>query len=337
VKAGKNRRHHSDHPFAALVHSGILQSSPCFRHWKTATLALTHLNYEILKTVSQILTYIGLSASSILTWINLHFKTAQDPDFGHRKTLTPAGQAARIFLVVSFILTIVSAIVQNYADSKLKGAAERRGTAAIQAALESQHNLYVEDLKQQFEGPNGVIPKMGAQAKALKAAESLIVTQSTETVSQLTGSESYAVLMYVPGQGDLAFIHTGKYPLYGVSARIVDFDQIKTNLGGKTVPVGDMIRGHANAESIPAGIPTTGDHFNANIFFTARNGDWIEMLRVVRVNDGWSRAVRVMGLFTSLRKEKTMCETIDTNFPRNANHLLDEFKPINGPKPPRCW
>jgi hypothetical protein len=294
------------------------------------------LNYEILKTVSQILTYIGLSASSILTWINLHFKTSQDPDTGHRKILTPAGKAARIFLVISFVLTMCSAIVQNYADSKLRRAAEQRGTEAIQATLEEQHKLYVNDLKQQFEGPNGVIPKIGEQAKALKAAESLIVIQSSETISQFTGSESYAILTYVPGQGFLLFAHAGKYPLYEVSARIADLDQIQTNLAGITVPVGDMIRGHANTESIPAGIPISGDHFNANVFFTARNGDWAELLRVVRVSDGWARAIRVMGRFTSFKKEKVMCETIDPKFPRNATSILSEFKPINGPKPPHC-
>jgi hypothetical protein len=274
--------------------------------------------------------------SLILTWINLHFKTAQDPDSGHRKTLTPAGKVARVFLVVSFVVTIGSAIVQNYADSKLRKAAELRGTKAVQDALESQHKLYVEDLKQQFVGPHGVIPKLGEQAKDLKAAESLIVTQSSETINQFTGSESYAVLMYVPSQTFLAFVHAGKYPLYEVSARIADLDQIRTNLVGVTVSVGDMIQGHANTEPIPAGIPTSGDHFNANIFFTARNGDWTELLRVVRVNDGWARAIRVMGRFTSLKKEKVMCETIDPKFPRDATDLLKEFKPLDGPKLPHC-
>jgi len=294
------------------------------------------LNYEILKTVSQIFTYIGLSASSILTWINLHFRTAQEPETGHRKTLTPAGRAARVFLIIAFALTIISAIVQNYADSKLRKAAERRGTAAIQAALESQHKLYVDDLKQRFEGPNGVIPKIGEQTKSLQTAESLIVHKSTETISQLTGSESYAVLMYVPGQTFLAFVHEGKYPLYGVSARIADLDQMPKNVMGVTIAVGDMIRGHVNMESMPAGIPTSGDHFNANVFFTARNGDWTELLRVVRVNDGWARAIRVIGQFTSLKKAKVMCETMDPKFPHNDKKTLDEFKPINGPKPPRC-
>jgi hypothetical protein len=295
------------------------------------------LSYEAIKTISHILTYIGLFASSILTWTNLHFKTAQDPEKGHRKTLTPAGKAARIFLVVSFVLTTISAMVQNYADSRLRTAAEQRGTAVIQAALESQHRLYVKDLEQQFEGPNGVIPKIGEQTKALKAAESLIVTKASETVSQLTGSNSYAVLMYVPGQGYLMFAHEGKYPLYGVSARIADLDQLKATFLGTTVEVGDMIRGHVRIEPVPSGIPLSGDHFYANVFFTARNGDWSELLRAVRVDGGWARAIRVIGRFTSLKQEIALCESVDPKLPGKPEELFTDFKPMNGPKPPPCF
>ena len=104
---------------------------------------------------------------------------------------------------------------------------------------------------------------------------------------------------------------------------------------GVTVPVGDMIQGRGNMVSVPSSIPTSGDHFSANVFFTARNGGWTELLRVVQVSDGWARAIRVTGQFTSLKKEIPVCETIDPKFPRTSQ-LLDEFKPIDGPKPPPC-
>src|SRR5215469_4952034 len=117
------------------------------------------MNYEALKLVSQIGTYTGLSASSVLTWINLHFKTAEEPDARHRKALTRPGRIARVFLVLSFLLTIASSIVQNYADSQLRRAAEKRGNAEVKEALETQHQQYVKDLKEQFEGTNGVISK----------------------------------------------------------------------------------------------------------------------------------------------------------------------------------
>jgi hypothetical protein len=44
-------------------------------------------------------------------------------------------------------VTILSTIIQNYADSKLRQQAEQRGTKTIIDALERQHNRYVVDLR----------------------------------------------------------------------------------------------------------------------------------------------------------------------------------------------
>lgn len=136
----------------------------------------------------------------------------------------------------------------------------------------------------------------------------------TRTLDTFTGAESYAYLTYVPTQGFLSFVHRGDYPLYGVTARIVDLDQVQSNLLGVVVPVGDMIKGHAAMLQIPNGLPLQGDHFNANIFFNSRNGDWVEKFRARQTKDGWARAMRVEGRFTTLKKEKPMCETIDRQF-----------------------
>jgi hypothetical protein len=105
----------------------------------------------------------------------------------------------------------------------------------------------------------------------------------------LTGADSFCYLGFTPGQSFLPFTHVGKFPLYGVSARIAELDQngrIKQhNLMGMTVSVGDMIKGHVNIiQTIPSGLGGSPDYFNANVFFAARNGDWMELLRVRRVN-----------------------------------------------------
>ena len=64
------------------------------------------------------------------------------------------------------------------------------------------------------------------------------------TIKTQTGGDSYAYLLFVPKQGFLAFAHHGDYPLYSVNATIVDLDNL--NMGvGITIPVGDMIKGHA--------------------------------------------------------------------------------------------
>lgn len=158
----------------------------------------------------------------------------------------------------------------------------------------------------------------------------------TDTVNTLTGDESFAYLWYVPGQAFLSFAHKGTYPLYGVSARIVDLGQIAHNLSGTNIAVGDMTSGLAYPVAIPPGFPASGDHFNANVFFTARNGVWTELFRARRVSDGWAVAIRVTGGFTSLKKWKIMCEQISPDFPRDVKGGIEGFTPsgIFGPMLP---
>jgi hypothetical protein len=159
-------------------------------------------------------------------------------------------------------------------------------------------------------------------------------------LNTLTGAESFCYLGFAPGQSYLTFVHVGKFPLYGVSARIVEEDQNgqirRDNLLGVTVPVGDMIKGHANLQTLPSGLGSSPDYFNANIFFTARNGDWMQLLRERSVNGKLVLAMRVVGRFTSLQKEKSLCETIDPNFPRKSNGDIDSDFHLSMSELPRC-
>jgi hypothetical protein len=129
-----------------------------------------------------------------------------------------------------------------------------------------------ESFRQIGEGIKGAITQSQQQFDAtMKRSDKVVGLQVkelnnlSENLHTITGSESYAFLQYVPGQPFLAFVHKGDYPLYGVSARIVDLDQVKktNSLNGVTVAIGDMIRGHANMEP-PLNLGTA-DRFNANV------------------------------------------------------------------------
>ncbi len=194
-------------------------------------------------------------------------------------------------------------------------------------------------------GIESVVTQSQSQFKVtLEKSDRVIGLQTKElgglsdNLKTFTGGQSFAVFAYVPGQQFLAFAHAGKYPLYDVSARIADLDQVgKTGDPlGVTVAVGDMIQEHVKILPVPANVASSGNKFNANVFFTARNGDWVELLRQVKVGDGWLRAIRVQGQFTSLKKEKALCETIDPKFPKNAEGKIDGFDAPSGPKPPPC-
>jgi hypothetical protein len=97
-----------------------------------------------------------------------------------------------------------------------------------------------------------------------------------------------------------------------------------------------MIQGHANMQAVPESLAAARDRFNVNIFFTARNGEWTQILREKRVGDRWIRAIQVQGRFTSFKKQKVMCETIDAEFSHDAKGEIDGFLAYSGPKPPLC-
>ena len=165
------------------------------------------------------------------------------------------------------------------------------------------------------------------------------IAATTANSNLMTGGNSFCYLRL--GRPYLFFIHAGQFPVHGVSARIVKLDQNghvrQENLMGLTVSLGDMIQKHVSVQPIPLGLEISPDYFRANIFFTARNGDWMQLLREQRVNGKVVSAIRVVGRFASLRKEKLLCESIDPDFPRNVNgDIDDDFRVTVGPKPPHC-
>jgi hypothetical protein len=162
------------------------------------------------------------------------------------------------------------------------------------------------------------------------------MTGLSGTINTITGGESYAYLAFVPGQQFLAFLHKGNNPLYNVTARIADVDRPLSFSMGVAVSVGDMIPGHAMMKDIPPGMMSSQEYFNANVFFNARNGDWLELLRVTKVKGNWVRAIRVNGRFTSLKKEIPLCETIPANYPKDTKWKLDDFLPKTSTKLPSC-
>jgi hypothetical protein len=238
-------------------------------------------------------------------------------------------KAAWVFVMFTLLLLEIKSVYQDRNEHDKEQAEARRRETDSFATIAEGINHTIEMSAQQFDA-------------TMKRSDSVISLQRQSlndlagTVKTLTGDESYAYLGFVPGQGFLAFPHMGKYPLYGVSARIVDLDNAKSNPFGVTISVGDMIQGHANTYSVPANFAPSGDHVNLNVFFTARNGDWVQILRETRVGNAWLRAIQVRGRFSSLRKEKVMCETIDAQFPRDTKGEIDGFLPPSSPKLPLC-
>jgi hypothetical protein len=241
-----------------------------------------------------------------------------------------------VWLVVVFALFGVEyrAIDRDrYIHDKEQAEARTKETQNFQGIAGGIKQAIQESQKQFDATMNRSDQVMGLQVNALNGLST--------NLSTLTGGDSFCYLAFVPGQQFLAFVHMGQFPLYGVSARIVELDSSnkakQENLMGVTVAIGDMIQHHASVQTLSSGIGNAPDYFNANIFFTARNGDWTELLREQRIKDKWVRAMRVLGGFTYLRKQKVVCETIDREFPKQPNGDIDDgFRSLSGSKPPPC-
>lgn len=159
-----------------------------------------------------------------------------------------------------------------------------------------------------------------------------------ENVNAITGGDSFAwVAFQIFGadgsavnahamRDDLVlvptFINQGRYPLYDVAVRFSELARGKTfDIGGalRSYPVGNMTPGLATTTGIQ--LPHHGKDLEFNIFFTARNGMWIQILRMPWVGDGWAMATKVM------RGTQELHRDVSANFPRRQDGSIDWGEP----------
>lgn len=151
-------------------------------------------------------------------------------------------------------------------------------------------------------------------------------SKTNEMIGHISGGNSFPWLQigqinHSSDTGVLVVIHEGEHPLYDVNAQIVDlvkFEQIKQNLSLENrnfadtdIYVGNMIPLHARMlrqwkiESCP--------EQSYNIFFTARNGSFTQLLRLKKINGTWISATIVK------KNDEVLHEEVHENFPRDLD------------------
>ncbi len=164
----------------------------------------------------------------------------------------------------------------------------------------------------------------------LAAQSEEIARLQKENASLVTGGDSFCHMDFVIDRSisgndpnDLSLtpivLHKGKYPLYGVYARIVDIDQLKKGIqqNWKSHNLGDLPPGPASETSIR--LAHYGRHVNYNIFYTARNGTWIQMFRMRWIDERVSTATRII----KEHDGEELYQQASPNFPRGANGEID--------------
>lgn len=154
--------------------------------------------------------------------------------------------------------------------------------------------------------------------------------KTAETTAFITGGDSVCYLtgnmgtQHHPHQVDPVWIvHHGRYPLYDIQIRIVDIDLStalvetpmwleRRNEYETLTKLGSLIPGHAADINVALPIHPDSTVRNFNIFFSARNGSFTQLLRFRKIDGQWLRATKVV-------MAKTMYEDVPEGYPRDAN------------------
>jgi hypothetical protein len=146
--------------------------------------------------------------------------------------------------------------------------------------------------------------------------------KAQDLAGYITGGESVCYLIGPTPTtniwSQLVIAHVGKHPLYEINARITDLDQWDLMKKDPTLhplscdtfrQFGNLVVGHVNflQENFDLG---QEDSRRFNIFFTARNGAFTQLLRCRRVEGTWVFATKVV------RGDTVYHEEVSEGFPR---------------------
>jgi len=156
-----------------------------------------------------------------------------------------------------------------------------------------------------------------------------------QIASSITGGASFAYIVptfFNPTHNApmLTLVHRGEYPLYDLTVRILDvatfdkmvrqnnsyFDKLREEV---QLSISNIAPNQARMlKTVQLG----SDPLRWNLFFSARNGFFTELLRVRRVGNEWKTALKVMRT-PSPSNEQMLFEKIDSGYPRSEDGQVD--------------
>lgn len=147
--------------------------------------------------------------------------------------------------------------------------------------------------------------------------------QTDEMLAHFTGGDSFAYLSFSNFDDDrdvcLLSIHCkGRYPMYEVSARIVDLNKIDAGFfdSSTTKELGNLVP--SSFKILPGSWNLShalSHHYN--IFFNARNGGYSQTEKIIKIDGSWENARIIQNGGTVLLQFHS------ANFPLNENGEVD--------------
>jgi hypothetical protein len=176
----------------------------------------------------------------------------------------------------------------------------------------------------------GVESRLGKLEGRLEHLVNQAEEQTKEMINHVTGGDGYCSVMTtqtIDGRFSWIISFFGSYPLYNVTMRITDLERMKTcieRVGAfdeadfvKTINLGDCVPGSATCEEGHA-IELEGYSTRSlNIVTAARNGYTSQQVRLMKIDDRWIVANRIM------RGGKVVHETLPEQFPLDEEGNYD--------------
>src|SRR5216683_6996680 len=153
-----------------------------------------------------------------------------------------------------------------------------------------------------------------------------------QNINTITGGDSFCYLSVGSDGAMPTFVHSGRYPLADVNARIVDLEKFQLIVGNNAHPsMQEFMAADTNVSlgDIPVhtALPRMGllqltgkAESNFNIFFNARNGFWTQELRLRLIDGKWVSATRVTRteLGSKRKTPEKLFGKIDKGYPLNS-------------------
>jgi hypothetical protein len=156
-----------------------------------------------------------------------------------------------------------------------------------------------------------------------------------QIASPITGGGSFAYIVptfFNPTHNSpmLTLVHRGEYPLYDLTVRILDmatFDKLVRQNNSYSDKLREEVQSSIgniapNQARMLKTVQLGSDSLRWNLFFSARNGFFTELLRVQRVGNEWKTALKVTRTPSS-SNEQMLLEKIDSGYPLSKDGQVE--------------
>lgn len=154
--------------------------------------------------------------------------------------------------------------------------------------------------------------------------------QNYYILSTITGGENFCRLSLVSinsitNNALMIAIPVREYPLYEVNFRIIDLAKFEKLPEDVTFEDFSRTQININVGNLSPGVCKvldklnlgTGNEKKYNVFMSARNGHFIQLIRLKRIEGNWVMATKIM------KGDKKLWERIDDKYPKNEEGEID--------------